>query len=93
MGSIVNILSCLMVHSIELFPIRSTSFLVAFSINSYSIANDKERSNWLEIISSHDVNTMYMYLPSDINEHSKLWLSACQMSGEIVIGLSPCSLG
>ena len=67
--------------------------MVAFSISSYSIANDKERSNWLEIILGHDVNIMYMYLPSDIDEHSKLWLCAWQMSREIVIGLSQCILG
>lgn len=36
---------------------------------------------------------MCMYLPSDINEHSKLWVSAWQMSREIVSGLSLCSLG
>ena len=71
-----------MMHSIKLFP----------SVAIFTIANDKEKSNWLEIILSHDVNIMYMHLPSDINEHSKLWLFAWQMSGEIVIGLSPCSL-
>ena len=74
------------------FPYKEYIFFWSPSVSILSIANDKQKSNWLEIILSHDVNIMYMYLPSDINKHSKLWLFAWQMSREIVIGLSPCSL-